>query len=306
MEKQCNECGETYNAKRKEQKYCSNTCQYNSYKKSKVEKVKTVCNFCNQEFFILPNKLLTGKGKYCGRECKDKHQTIIYSGDNNPVYGKKHTNEWKKSASIRVKKLWEDEVYRGKIKKSMNLFFEKNKYWPGNDEDSLLKKKETMVKKFGVSHNWMGRYGERKCDKTTLDVYGKTSAQMLIEYSHFFGKKTDIEKMFEVILEELEIPFQCKFRIYDKDKVNFWFREYDFLILNTNILIEVDGDYWHGNQNIFEELTEFQKSIQINDEIKENFAKNKGYNVIRFWGSDVKKNSQEIKNRIKEIWEKLK
>ena len=71
----------------------------------------------------------------------------------------------------------------------MNLFFEKNGYWPGNDEDSMLKKKETMVKKFGVSHNWMGRYGERKCDKTTLDVYGKTSAQMLIEYSHFFWKK---------------------------------------------------------------------------------------------------------------------
>jgi very-short-patch-repair endonuclease len=236
----------------------------------------------------------------------DNHKKITYLGENNPVYGKKHTNEWKESASIRIKKLWEDEDYRGKIKKSMNLFFEKNGYWPGNDEDSMLKKKETMVKKFGVSHNWIGRYGERKCDKTTLDVYGKTSAEMLIEYSHFFGKKTDIEKMFEVILEELEIPFQCKFRIYDKDKVNFWFREYDFLILNTNILIEVDGDYWHGNQNIFEELTEFQKSIQINDEIKENFAKNKGYNVIRFWGSDIKKNSQEIKNRIKEIWEKLK
>ena len=54
-------------------------------------------------FFILPNKLLTGKGKYCGRECKDKHQTIIYSGDNNPVFGKKHTNESKNKVSTKAK-----------------------------------------------------------------------------------------------------------------------------------------------------------------------------------------------------------
>jgi len=68
----------------------------------------------------------------------------------------------------------------------------------------------------------------------------------------------------------------------------------------------IDGDYWHGNEDIFEELTDFQKSVQVNDEIKENFANIKGYKVVRFWGSDVKKNSQEVKNIVKEIWEKLK
>ena len=54
------------------------------------------------------------------------------------------------------------------------------------------------------------------------------------------------------------------------------------------------------------ELTDFQKSVQVNDEIKEKFANTKGYDVVRFWGSDVKKNSEEVKNRVKEIWEKLK
>jgi very-short-patch-repair endonuclease len=306
MEKQCNDCGKKYNARRKEQKYCSITCQHNSYKKYKVEKVKTICNFCNQEFLILPNKLLTGKGKYCSRECKDKHQTVIYSGDNNPVYGKKHTNEWKETASIRVKKLWESDEYRDKIKKGVTKFIEENGYYPGTDKLSVKKRIKTMIERFGISHNWIGEYGKRECDKTTLKVYGKTSVQMLVEYSHFYNKKTDIEKMFEQILEELEIPFQCKFRIYDKEKINFWFREYDFLILNSNILIEVDGDYWHGNETIFEELSDFQKTVQINDEIKEIFAKDKGYEVIRFWGSDIKSNKINVKNKVKELWEKLK
>ena len=302
MEKQCEICNKDYKPRRKEQKFCSVECQHESYRKIKVERIECTCLFCDKKFY----KLQSNRGKYCSKKCSDNHKKITYLGENNPSYNRKMSDDELKMRSEITKKLWEDECYRSKIKKSKNLFFEKNGYWPGNDKDSMLKKKETMVEKFGVSHNWMGKYGERKCDKTTLDVYGKTSAQMLIEYSHFFGKKTDIEKIFDVILEELEIPFQCKFRIYDKNKVNFWFREYDFLILNTNILIEVDGDYWHGNQNIFEELTEFQKSIQINDEIKENFAKNKGYNVIRFWGSDIKKNTQEIKNIIREIWEKLK
>jgi very-short-patch-repair endonuclease len=128
---------------------------------------------------------------------------------------------------------------------------------------------------------------------------------MLIDYSHHYSKKTDIEKMFEIILEELDIPHQCKYRIYDKEKINFWFKEYDFLILNTNLLIEIDGNYWHGNKNVFSELSDFQKSVQMDDRIKENFAISKGYDVVRFWGSDIKKNRYEVKNKLKEIWEKL-
>jgi very-short-patch-repair endonuclease len=306
MEKKCELCGKDYKPIRKKQKYCSVECQHESYRKPKIEKVITICKFCNKEFYILPNKLITGKGKYCSRLCKDNHQKIIYSGTNNPVYGSIHTEKWKKNTSIRVKKLWESDEYRDKIKDSINKFIENNGYYPGTNDVSINNRRKTMIERYGVPHNWVGKYGERKCDKTTLNVYGKTATQMLIDYSHFYNKKTDIEKMFEIILEELEIPYQYKFRIYDKEKVNFWFREYDFLILNTNVLIEVDGDYWHGNENIFEELSDFQKSVQINDKIKENFANTKGYEIIRFWGSDVKKNNDKVKNRIKEIWEKLK
>lgn len=173
------------------------------------------------------------------------------------------------------------------------------------DDESIRKRKETMIERYGISHNWVGKYGDRKCDKTTIDLYGKTSAELLMDYTHHFGKKTDIETLFEKILVELNIPHQIKFRIYDKDKINFWYREYDFLILNSNILIEVDGDYWHGNKNIFNEVSEFQKSVQENDKIKEEFAIKNGYEIIRFWGGDVKNKKEEVINKIKEIWQKL-
>lgn len=44
-------------------------------------------------------------------------------------------------------------------------------------------------------------------------------------------------------------------------------------ILDTDVLIEVDGDYWYGNENIFETLSVFQKQVRENDIIKEKILK---------------------------------
>ncbi len=306
MENTCLICSKVFKARRAQQKYCSVECQHISYRKPKVQKVTTSCSFCSNEFTVLPNKLLNGKGKYCSRECKDKHQKTLYSGVNNPAYGTKMSEDRKKMTSIRNKKLWESEEFKSKRKKIMLEFVQKNGYYPGTDPESRIKAKTTMKKKYGKEHNWLGRYGTRKCDKTTLSKYGKTSAELLIEYSHHYGKETDIEKLFEKILEELTIPYLKKFRIYDKLKVNFWFREYDFLILDSKILVEVDGDYWHGNQAKFEQLSEFQEKVQNDDIIKQKFAEKNGYQVVRFWGSDIKEKYETVKNEFFELWQKLK
>jgi very-short-patch-repair endonuclease len=306
MEKHCEICNKNYKPRRKEQRFCSVECQYESYRKPKIERILTTCNFCGVEFSALPNKLLRGKDKYCCRQCKDSHQVHLYSGSNNPTYGLKQSEEQKNNTSIRSKKLWENEEFRNKVKHSMDEFVNKNGYYPGSDIESKEKRKHTMLKKFGVSHNWNGKYGERKCDKTTLETYGKTSVDFLSEYSHQYSKKTSIEVIFEQILQELNIPYQMKYRIYDKEKVNFWFKEYDFYIINTNILVEVDGDYWHGNENKFSDLSDFQKQVKINDKIKEDFAKSKGFVIVRFWEEMINKNINEVKKQINEIWEKLK
>lgn len=305
MEKQCEICNKNYKARRKGQKYCSVECQYESYRKIKVEKINTTCLFCGKVYSILPNKLNKGKSKYCSRECKDNHQKIIYTGSNNPSFNRIISDDEKKIRSEITKKLWQKEEYATKIKKSISLFVEKNGYWPGSDEDSKIKRKQTMIEKFGLDHNWGGKYGERKCDKTTLELYGKTSVEILGDYTHFYGKKTDIESIFEELLIEMNIPYQIKFRIYDKDKVNFWYREYDFLLLDSNILIEVDGDYWHGNKEVFNELSDFQKSIQEKDRVKEDFAIKNGYQILRFWGKEIKNEKEQVKNKIKKLWKKL-
>jgi very-short-patch-repair endonuclease len=306
MEIICEICNKNYKPRRKEQKYCSVACQHKSYKKLKVERINISCQFCNKEFEILPNKMVKNTKKYCCRLCKDNHQKELYLGEKNPRFGKPHTDEWKRYMSNKTKELWKTSDIRVKLKNGVNNFFIQHGYYPGTDKESVEKRKKTMINKYGIYHNWVGKFGERKCDITTYNLYGKTSVDFLVDYQHFYGKKTDIEVIFENFLNECNIPYQCKFRIYNETKTNFWFKEYDFLLLNTNILIEVDGDYWHGNEVIFSELSEFQKQVRKKDIEKENFAKLKGYEIIRFWGSEIINNSNDVKNKIIEIWEKLK
>jgi very-short-patch-repair endonuclease len=301
MEKECIKCHKVYSTVKKTQKFCSVECQHQSYRVPKVERVKCICLKCGEEFLKIPSKANEKYGKYCSRNCKDEHQKEIYLGEKNPSWNRIQPSEERELRSVIMKERWKDDTFKDKIKKGMIDSFKKNGVWPGTSEDSKMKRKVTMIKNYGISHNWIGKYGERKCDKTTLEIYGKSASDMLCEYTHYFNKKTDIEIIFENLLDEMNIQNQPKFRIYNENKDEFCFREYDFLIKNTNILIEVDGDYWHGNDKKFHPLSEFQEEIKRKDRIKEDFAKRNGYEVIRFWGSDIKKNINDIKDKIKKL-----
>jgi len=301
MDKKCENCGELFNARTKTAKYCSRDCQYESYRKPKVERIEMSCQYCDVTFEITPYDKSLGRGKYCSRECKDLDQKEKYKGKNNPMYGKVVKDETRKIKSIAMKKRWEDEEYIERRQLGIKRFIDKNGYYPGSDETSKMRRKETMLKRYGVEHNWIGNYGERDCDKTVIEKYGKSTIEILADYEIVYGKETDIEKLFKEILEDLSIQYQYKYRIYNENDDSFWFREFDFLIEKTNILIEVDGDYWHGNEDIFKTLNEYQIETQRKDKIKENFAIDNGYRVIRFWGSEVKKNSEKIKRELKKL-----
>ena len=65
------------------------------------------------------------------------------------------------------------------------------------------------------------------------------------------------------------------------------------------MLIEADGDYWHSNPNKFIELNEVQLINKTNDKFKNKLAEEKGFNLIRFWETDIKKKNFKFKLRKK-------
>lgn len=110
-------------------------------------------------------------------------------------------------------------------------------------------------------------------------------------------KKTGIEIRMESLLNELQIPF--------KYSVIIGKRQYDFQILNCNLLIECDGDYWHGNPARYQKLNEMQIFKHKDAAIKNRIAKENGFEILRFWETDIWHNYETVKQIIYDTISKL-
>jgi len=65
-------------------------------------------------------------------------------------------------------------------------------------------------------------------------------------------------------------------------------KSYDFKIKDKPIIIEVDGDFWHGNPNVKNHFDKVDE-VKENDLLKEEMTKNRGYSIVRLWESDINK-----------------
>lgn len=76
----------------------------------------------------------------------------------------------------------------------------------------------------------------------------------------------------------------------------------DIAILSHKIAIEVDGDFWHVNQQAgFQCVYDSQKRNLANDARKNAFLKNNGWTVVRFWESKINENLIDVVSSIKDI-----
>lgn len=250
--------------------------------------ISRTCLVCSLNFNIKQSSLKYGRGKYCSRKCCDEHKKLLMLGEKNPAYGKKQDNSVVKK---RMLKIWQNPNIKEHIKKSLNEFKNKNGYWPGSDAESNKKRKETYLKKYGVDHNWKDKICRDKCDETTKKLYGKSSLELMRD-ALVNQKETSIEIKFKEILEKYDIKYKQYYKVNYKDS----YKEYDFLLVNFNILVEIDGDFWHANPVYYnkENLVEIQKINLINDELKNNLAINLGYSIIRFWETNIKKSDFEV------------
>lgn len=103
-----------------------------------------------------------------------------------------------------------------------------------------------------------------------------------------------LESIFHTFLLSIGIQVETQFQID-------W-KFYDFKVKDKNILIEMDGDYFHANPEVIKKpLNTMQKKAIINDKKKDFLAKQNGYTLIRIWENDFKKNKLEVKQRLLSI-----
>ena len=109
-----------------------------------------------------------------------------------------------------------------------------------------------------------------------------------IQTQHGPYKDTKPEIAMQDILTFLHIPYEKQFRIKGKG------HNYDLHPLNTNILIEVDGDYFHGNLKVFNKLNKFQIMNKQKDLKNNRLAKDNNYILLRFWENDILNNPEKV------------
>lgn len=97
-------------------------------------------------------------------------------------------------------------------------------------------------------------------------------------------------------LDKLKVKYIYQFEAKDIG------RFYDFYLPDSNLIIEIDGDYWHGNPEKYDEehLRGHQKKAQRIDEYKNKWALMHCIPILRIWESDIRKNPKKVMDVLKE------
>jgi G:T-mismatch repair DNA endonuclease (very short patch repair protein) len=118
-------------------------------------------------------------------------------------------------------------------------------------------------------------------------------------------KRTWCEQALQDLLDDMGIPYEIEIPLPFK----LSWKHYDVGLEEYPILIEVDGDYWHGNKkNLTEEqkINWMQMKNKQNDLLKNWVAKNKGYTLIRVWESEIKDDLPAVRAKIRKVIREVK
>ena len=106
---------------------------------------------------------------------------------------------------------------------------------------------------------------------------------------------TEPERVFSEMMKELGVEAEVQKVINNKI--------YDFYIPSKNMMVEVDGDYWHANPLIYEgkELNKTQARNVKNDKYKDVLAVGNGFKLERVWEYDLNNDYKGQKKRFKKL-----
>jgi len=138
---------------------------------------------------------------------------------------------------------------------------------------------QSDFQKFQASKGMLKYYAQGNEPWTKNNKHTPETIKKIFSYR----KMNKLEKLVSNIFFEnkIEYEFQHVLQYESKCKV------YDFKI--KNILIEIDGDYYHGGPGCVKYYHKV-KQIQTNDLFKNTLAKENGFKLIRIWESEIKSN----------------
>lgn len=232
-------------------------------------KILCKCDDCGNEFYFHYITAIKQKEHFCincrykGKRNGMYNKGYLFNGKNNPFYGKKHSEESKRKISEKVSGLnnpFYGKHHTEKTKEKLRCI------------DKSYMKTETYKK--NMSNIVKGRKHSDEV-KHKISVGNKKSL-----YNRKFNCRSNLEKEFEqkYLIEKLNLKKNIDYIIQKRLKYKDSFRFYDFYIIKDNLLIEIDGDYWHSLEHHIK-----------NDKIKNELAKENGFKLLRIKEKDINK-----------------
>lgn len=256
----------------------SNNPNYNKH-----PKIKKNCLECDTEFEVAYAKR---DRKFCSKKCACKYRF-------------KHSKQWNEGHTK------ETHESLAKLSKTQREKYDNGfKNWNAGltkEDDERLERlgktlSNTMKAQFASGKRKQWHEGLRKGDEKLDNFCKSLSDNWLTENREEFLNKngSKLENKFKNILDELKLQYKRQKRIGRK--------VFDFHILYTNILIEVDGNWHHANPktNDMNNLHRLQENVIQNDKLKNEIAARNGYELLRFWEHDINNNIEQVKQQLLE------
>ena len=205
-------------------------------------------------------------------------------------------------------KIHSAETRRRQYKNGERLQWNKGKSWEETYTEDKIKEltknysKKERNKKISVKLKNVPKSEEHKEKlkiKFNTKEYRKRSSELMYQRltNGSFSLSSKKENEFiEYCIKPLGIDYDTQY--YLKDIHHYC----DVYIPSKNMIIEFQGDYWHGNPNKYsnDELSEYQKKkVTKDNELREYCSKN-GINLIEIWESDYDKDSSGVKTLLEE------
>jgi very-short-patch-repair endonuclease len=153
--------------------------------------------------------------------------------------------------------------------------------------EACLKAAKDPIRREKISKALTGKPKTEEHRKIMLETLARNRKEILK------GNPSKLEFTFADMLIGLGIDFIHQYEVDGFD--------YDFYIPAKNLLIEVDGDYWHGHPDKFPELNAMQRKNKGLDRLKTKHAADRNFQLLRFWEHDIVTNRFTVVENLMKI-----
>lgn len=294
--------------------------------KKSIEKVEAECHRCKNKRVLnslndynLKNQTLCAKCKsigesnpFYGKKHKKKSKQKIskqnigrLSGEKNPMFGKSVFEHWTDNCGI-------EEANKRNYIRSLKLSKASSgsnnpMYQKTMTEDQKKKQKESYS-------NYLKNRSEEEKEKISLATSHLQKKLYQSDPEKYRQQRREAGKLSHIAngkYKKNKPEIKVSEQLYKMGLNNFDYSiildgyQFDFGCKKHKLLLEVQGDYWHGNPHIYTKLNSIQENIQQKDKLKAEFALKHGFKLFYIWESEINNDNFAILNQIKELIDEI-